>query len=159
MITIAPPTLADTYAALDAALDPPADDGPPLVLVEAPTETPPESLVDDLANVLTLVDRVFVGPLDVRREIARVLARYADEELVDIVIPAQAPAAEAREYLPSKPHGTYRKEICYDRESHDYAMYLDNELVGFQRTYREAEITLDQIVYELMTGMYFRKTT
>ena len=82
MITIAPPTLADTYAALDAALDPPADDGPPLVLVEAPDETPPESLLTDLANVLTLVDRVFVGQADVRREIARVLDRYADEELI-----------------------------------------------------------------------------
>ena len=82
MITIAPPTLADTYAALDALLDPPADDGPPLVLVEAPDETPPESLLTDLANVLTLVDRVFVGQVDVRREIARVLDRYADEELI-----------------------------------------------------------------------------
>jgi hypothetical protein len=33
----------------------------------------------------------------------------------------------------------YRKEILYDRETHDYAMYLDGELVGFARTYHEAE--------------------
>ena len=26
---------------------------------------------------------------------------------------------------------TYRKEILYDRETRDYAMYLDGELVGF----------------------------
>jgi hypothetical protein len=29
----------------------------------------------------------------------------------------------------------YQKEIVYDRETHDYAMYLDGELVGFARTY------------------------
>ena len=46
----------------------------------------------------------------------------------------------------------YRKEIVYDRETRDYAMYLDGELVGFARTYHEAEITLDQLVFELMSG-------
>jgi hypothetical protein len=45
----------------------------------------------------------------------------------------------------------------YDRETHDYAMYLDGELVGFARTYHEAEITLDQLVFELMSGEYFRE--
>lgn len=40
------------------------------------------------------------------------------------------------------------KLISYDRESRDYAMYLDGELVGFARTYHEAEVTLDQLVYE-----------
>ncbi len=44
----------------------------------------------------------------------------------------------------------YRKEIVYDRASHDYAMYLDGELVGFARTYHEAEVTLDQLVLELV---------
>lgn len=46
----------------------------------------------------------------------------------------------------------YRKEIVYCRETRDYAMYLDGELVGFTRTYHKAEITLDQLVFELMTG-------
>jgi hypothetical protein len=35
-------------------------------------------------------------------------------------------------------------------------MYLDGELVGFARTYHEAEITLDQLIFELMSGDYFR---
>jgi hypothetical protein len=50
----------------------------------------------------------------------------------------------------------YRKEIVYSRETRDYAMYLDGELVGFARTYHEAEITLDQLVFELMSGQFFR---
>ena len=41
-----------------------------------------------------------------------------------------------------------RKEIIYDRETRDYAMYLDGELVGFARTYHEAEVTLDQLALE-----------
>jgi hypothetical protein len=49
----------------------------------------------------------------------------------------------------------YRKEINYDRETRDYAMYLDGELVGFARTYQEAESTLDQLVFELLSGAYF----
>ena len=51
----------------------------------------------------------------------------------------------------------YRKEIAYDRETHDYAMYLDGELVGFARTYHEAEVALDQLVFELLSGQYFRE--
>ncbi len=50
----------------------------------------------------------------------------------------------------------YVKEIAYDRETRDYAMYLDGELVGFARNYHEAEIQLDQFVFELMSGQYFR---
>ena len=46
----------------------------------------------------------------------------------------------------------YRKEIVYDRESRDYAMYLDGELVGFARTYHEGEVTLDQLVFDLLSG-------
>lgn len=45
----------------------------------------------------------------------------------------------------------YRKEIVYDRETLDYAMYLDGELVGYARTYTEA---LDQLVFE---RQYFRQ--
>ena len=38
--------------------------------------------------------------------------------------------------------------VVYDRETHDYAMYLDGELVGFARTYHDAEVTLDQLRLE-----------
>lgn len=44
----------------------------------------------------------------------------------------------------------YVKDISYDREARDYAYYLDGELMGFARTYHEAEVTLDQLVYELL---------
>jgi hypothetical protein len=46
---------------------------------------------------------------------------------------------------------TYRKEICYDRETRDFAMYLNGELVGYAATYHEAEMALDQLVYARMT--------
>lgn len=49
----------------------------------------------------------------------------------------------------------YRKTILYDRETCDYAMYLDEELVGFARTYVEAEVTLDHLILELLHGDYF----
>lgn len=51
----------------------------------------------------------------------------------------------------------YRKEILYDKETGDYAMYLDGELMGFARTYKEAEMALDQLVFELLSGEYFRE--
>ncbi len=51
----------------------------------------------------------------------------------------------------------YEKEIIYDPETRDFAMYLDGELVGFARTYQEAEVTLDQLVFELLNGQYFRE--
>ena len=47
---------------------------------------------------------------------------------------------------------TYRKEIVFDRESRDYAMRLDGELIGFARTHHEAEVTLDQLVFELLSS-------
>lgn len=53
----------------------------------------------------------------------------------------------------------YKKEICYDRATRDYAMYLDGELVGFARTYHEAKVALDQLVFELMTDGYFATAT
>jgi hypothetical protein len=53
----------------------------------------------------------------------------------------------------------YRKEIVYDRETRDYAMYLDSELVGFARTYHEAEVTLDQLVFELLSGANWTDAT
>lgn len=51
----------------------------------------------------------------------------------------------------------YRKEIVYDRATRDYAMYLDDELIGFARNYHEAEITLDRIVFELLSIQYFKE--
>lgn len=50
----------------------------------------------------------------------------------------------------------YEKSIVYDPETRDYAMYLDGELVGFARTYQEAEQILDQLVFELINGKHFR---
>lgn len=44
----------------------------------------------------------------------------------------------------------YQKRIAYDRETKDFAMYLDGELVGYARSYLEAEVTLDQLVYNLL---------
>lgn len=43
----------------------------------------PIPIEDDLANVLTIVQRIFTGPRDVRDQIDRVLARYTDEQLID----------------------------------------------------------------------------
>lgn len=50
----------------------------------------------------------------------------------------------------------YKKEIAYDRETHDYALYVDGELVGFARTYEEAVKQLDDLVFTLLSGQYFR---
>jgi hypothetical protein len=51
----------------------------------------------------------------------------------------------------------YAKEIVYDPETRDFAMYLGTEgrpdsfeLVGFARTYADAETTLDELVYSLL---------
>lgn len=53
----------------------------------------------------------------------------------------------------------YRKEIVYDREARDYAMYLDGELTGFARTYHQAEVALDQLVFDLLAaGMHYSAT-
>lgn len=57
-------------------------------------------------------------------------------------------ASDAHEYI---------REIVYDRDTRDYAMFLDGELVGYARTYHEAEITLDQLVFELTaSGIHSR---
>jgi hypothetical protein len=52
----------------------------------------------------------------------------------------------------------YVKEIVYDRETHDYAAYLDGELVGFGRTHLEAETLLNSLVVELCKTGYFSET-
>lgn len=46
---------------------------------------------------------------------------------------------------------TFEKSIRYDRTTRDYAMYLDGELVGFARTYHEAEVSLDQVAFDRLT--------
>jgi hypothetical protein len=42
------------------------------------------------------------------------------------------------------------RAIVYDRETHDYAMYLDGDLVGYARTYHDAERSLDALVAEIL---------
>ncbi len=44
---------------------------------------------------------------------------------------------------------SYRTAIRYDANVGEYAMYLDDELVGFARTRLEAERTLHELVHEL----------
>ena len=46
----------------------------------------------------------------------------------------------------------YQTAIAYDKECRDYAMYLDGDLIGFARTEREAAITLEQLMCELLDG-------
>jgi hypothetical protein len=46
---------------------------------------------------------------------------------------------------------TFDKTISYDPHTGDHAMYLGGELIGFARTHHEAEITLDELVHELLT--------
>lgn len=48
----------------------------------------------------------------------------------------------------------YDRQYVYDRETRDFAMYLDGELVGFARTPQEAEQTLNALVYELLVSAY-----
>lgn len=53
--------------------------------------------------------------------------------------------------------GLYRKEIAYSRETKDYAMRLNGELVGYARTSHEAEVALDWLVSDLMSGQRFKR--
>jgi hypothetical protein len=46
---------------------------------------------------------------------------------------------------------SYAKRIEYDGETRDFALYLNEELVGFAQTKREAEEKLDALVYSLLT--------
>ncbi len=43
-----------------------------------------------------------------------------------------------------------RKLIVYDRSTKDFAIYLGSELVGYARSYLEAEAVLDQLHMELL---------
>ena len=53
----------------------------------------------------------------------------------------------------------YLKEITYDPATRDYAMHLDGELIGFARTSHEAEVTLDRLVFALLSGDYLPSST
>jgi hypothetical protein len=71
---------------------------------------------------------------------------------------ALAPLVAVRSWpRAGKAEAMFEKEIVYDPETRDFAMFLDGELVGFARTYQEAEQTLDELVYELLNGQYFRE--
>ena len=43
----------------------------------------------------------------------------------------------------------FEREIIYDPEMRDFAMYLNNRFVGYARSYQEAEVVLDRLVSEL----------
>jgi hypothetical protein len=53
--------------------------------------------------------------------------------------------------MTTQPAPRYEKEIRYSPTDRDYAMYLDGELVGFARTYHEAEITLDELIHTILS--------
>lgn len=63
--------------------------------------------------------------------------------------PRRIPRAEIVCHAPADGKG-----IVFDRETRDFALYLDGELVGFARTYQEAEATLDALVYEILVQAY-----
>lgn len=44
---------------------------------------------------------------------------------------------------------TFEKSIRYDRETRDYAAYLDDRLIGFFANYHAAEVELDRVAHEL----------
>ncbi len=51
----------------------------------------------------------------------------------------------------------YHKEVRWERETRDYSLWLDGELVGYSRTHAEGMVVLNQLVFELISGEYFRE--
>ncbi len=47
-----------------------------------------------------------------------------------------------------------RKWVMYDRQTQDFAIYVDGELVGYARSYLEAEAVLDQLHMELLRSRH-----
>lgn len=43
------------------------------------------------------------------------------------------------------------KAIQYDAETRDFAMYLDKEIVGYARSYADAELRLNELVHDILT--------
>lgn len=50
----------------------------------------------------------------------------------------------------------YLKEIIYDRETRSFALYLDGQLVGYANNYHEADSMLDQLIFQIQSGQYFK---
>lgn len=44
---------------------------------------------------------------------------------------------------------TYAKEIVYDFQCGDFALYLEDELVGYARSYLEGDQILDAMIADL----------
>ncbi len=44
----------------------------------------------------------------------------------------------------------FRKNIMYNRDTRDFAIFLDGALVGYAQSYLEAEAVLDQLMMELL---------
>jgi hypothetical protein len=40
------------------------------------------------------------------------------------------------------------KTIQYDRQTRDFAAYLDDNFIGYFATYHDAEVALDELAYE-----------
>jgi hypothetical protein len=95
-----------------------------------------------------------------KRNISRI-ARAAEEvEIRNVSKITDEPKASTpiEDYPPPfEPTQVYEKEIVYDPETRDFAMYLDGDSVGFARTYQEAEQALDELVFELLNGQYFQE--
>jgi hypothetical protein len=45
-----------------------------------------------------------------------------------------------------------KREVLYDRETRDYALYLDGQIVGYARTRHEGDARLNAIVYQRMAS-------
>lgn len=48
----------------------------------------------------------------------------------------------------------FRRNIMYNRDTQDFAIYLDGALVGYAHSYLEAEAVLDQLMMELLRAGY-----
>jgi hypothetical protein len=48
------------------------------------------------------------------------------------------------------PTTPYVKRIQYDKATKDFAMYLNDELQGYANSYLQAEITLNNLVHDLL---------
>lgn len=46
----------------------------------------------------------------------------------------------------------FHKQIAYDRQSKDFAAFLDNELIGYFPSYLAAENALNEQAHQLLTS-------
>lgn len=51
----------------------------------------------------------------------------------------------------------FRKHIMYNRDTRDFAIYLDGSLVGYAPSYLEAEAVLDQLLMELLRSGFGKR--